>query len=314
MGIILNSVSQPHFSLFGLIDITYYAVIIVCGMLLASFLSGLLMRRRNISSDWVLTLFIVCIPCAIIGARLFYCVTDGLPVRQWFDFESIRRGGLSILGGVIGGVLGGFIVCLVRKVNFLRFADCVIVNIPLAQAIGRWGNFVNQEVYGPVVTNPSLQFFPFAVEINGTWHMAFFFYESVLNLIVFAVLFTLAWKFWKKPNGLLACLYPICYGTIRAVMEPLRDPQYILSNGGIPWSLVTSILLILLGVGGLIALLVINYKKEGSVVGSKTGDPYVIREFIPCYKEDKPKLTGVSALKELEEKECSARKDDKSQN
>lgn len=306
----LFDLSDKSFTVFGL-EIRYYALIIVCGMVLAAVLSGILMRRRNISHEWVLTLFIVCIPCAIIGARLYWCITSGASFSQWWK---IHDGGLSILGGVTGGVLGGLVVCLIKKADFFRLADCIIVNIPLAQAIGRWGNYVNEEVYGPVVTNPQWQFFPFAVEIDGKWHMAFFFYESVLNLIVFAVLFTLAWRFYKKPSGLLACLYAVCYGTIRTVMEPLRDPEFILNNGDIMWSWVTSIVLIVLGLVGIAVLLILNYRKEGSLIGSKRGDPYAIREFIPCYKEDRPNYSGISAIRELREKECSETEGDKSKN
>ena len=127
--------------LFGF-EIYYYAICIVCGMILAAVLSALLMKRRNMSVDLIYLLFIVCIPTAIVGARLFSCLTDpNIGIARFFDF---RDGGLSITGGVLGGVLAGFVVCLIKKVNFLRVADCVVINILIAQALGRWGNFFNK--------------------------------------------------------------------------------------------------------------------------------------------------------------------------
>lgn len=173
-------------------------------------------------------------------------------------------------------------------------ADCVVPTIPLAQAIGRWGNFFNQEVYGGIA-NESLQFFPFAVYIDrvGEWHYALFFWEGLLNLILFTVLFVFAWKNAKKPNGLLTGAMILGYGIIRTVMEPLRDPSYILNGNGSDFMLsqIFSIGGIVLGAAIIIYALVNNKVKEGKFFGSAKGDPYVLREYIPSTKsgEDKPK-------------------------
>lgn len=136
------------------------------------------------------------------GADIF-CLTDpGTSITEWFT--KFRAGGLSIIGGVCGGALGVVLFCLIHKINFLRVADCLMPCVILAQAVGRWGNFINQEVYGPQVTDPALQWFPFSVFIEdvGEWHYAFFFYESVLDLIIFAILFTLMWKYVKNRTDL----------------------------------------------------------------------------------------------------------------
>ena len=290
--------------IFGL-EIYYYALVIVAGMLIAAALSMLLMKRRNMSSDFVFLLFIVCIPSAIICARLFSCLTDeNLGLKSFFRF---REGGMSITGSVIGGVGSGLIVCLIKKVNFFRAADCVVLNILIAQAIGRWGNFFNAEVYGGVVTNPAQQWFPFAVPIsnglsgvqafsdpNATWHYAFFFYEMLWNAIGWALLFTYAWFRKKKPNGILTCLYFVWYGSIRMVMEPLRDPEYILNNGGVPWSEVFAILMVGLGIAGCMLLMIFNFKKEGSFVGSKRGDPCGITHFLTPYKSEEPYFSKIN--------------------
>lgn len=306
----LFGINERGIIIFGF-EIYFYAICIVAGMVLAAYLSALLMRRRNINNDLILTLFIVCIPSALVCARLYYCITDGMPIAQWFAWESIRNGGLSILGGVIGGVLAGLVVCLIKKIDFLRVADCVVLNILVAQAMGRWGNFFNKEVYGAEVTNPAFHWFPFAVPVSPSysvygigsfsdpsseWHYAFFFYESCINLIGWALLFWAAWKWDKKPNGLFVCAYFVWYGLVRTIMEPLRDSSFILSGGGVPWSLVTSIILMVLGLIGAGVLLYLNYCKEGALIGSKQGDPCGITEYIKAYKDDVPYYDKINLL------------------
>lgn len=279
--------ANPYINIFGF-HIYAYAIIIVCGMIAAFFVISLLFRRRNMSSDLFLTFFCIALPIAILTTRIFYCITDGMPISEWFSFESIRQGGLSIIGGIIGGVASVAVICLVKKVNFFRVGDCIVVGLLLAQAIGRWGNFANQEVYGMEVTNEALQWFPFAVYIdqNQAWHYAFFFYESVVTATAAALMFLHAWKNPKKPNGINTALYFVVYGTVRTIMEPLRDPQYILAGGGVPWSLVFSILLLVGGLGLLLTLLVLNKKKEGAWMGSLRGEPYGIDEYIGDDKKE----------------------------
>ena len=287
--------------LFGF-EIYYYALFIVCGMLVATFLAALLMKRRNMSPDFIFTLFLVCIPSALICARLYYCVTDGMNIKYWFAWSSIREGGLSIIGGALGGIGAGLIVCLVKKISFLRAADCVVICILVGQIFGRWGNYFNQEVYGGVVANEAtMGWFPFAVfiEADGQWHYAFFFYEMLFNCIAFVLLYTAAWKWAKKPNGVFTFAYFAWYGLIRTIMEPLRDPSYILNGGGVPWSLVTSILMLIGGLAGIVVLVLRNYAKEGSLFGSKQGDPCAITKYLSPDKNEKPYFSKINMLGHL---------------
>ena len=258
---------NPHFTIFGY-PIYYYAVIIVCGIILATVVVALLFKRRNIPTEWVLDLLLCILPLGIIGARTFFVLTDpSSDITQWFS--TFRDGGLSIIGGVIGGSLGVVLFCLIHKINFFRVADCLVPGVILAQAIGRWGNFVNQEVYGAEVTNEALQWFPLAVfiEKTGEWHYAFFFYESMLNLVIFALLFVLMWKFKKKPSGLALAGYLFGYGTVRSIMEPLRDPQFILGSS-MPVSQVIALVMAFGGLTLAICLLIWNYKKYGRLFGA----------------------------------------------
>ncbi len=277
--------SNPSISLFGL-EVTYYALVILAGILVAFAVIFLLFKRRNMSADLLLSYFCICLPVALVTTRLFYCLTGDVPFSEWFSFAGIRKGGLSIIGGILGGAISVALVSYFKKVNFFRVGDCIVVGLLIAQAIGRWGNFFNGEVYGREITDPAQQWFPFAVNVDGRWHYAFFFYESVCNLIVAALLFVNAWKNDKKPNGINTALYFICYGLVRSVMEPLRDGDYILSAGGVPWSLVFSILLFIGGVGLLVYLLVNNYKKEGKLFGSNLGEESGIVEYLKDNKEE----------------------------
>ena len=102
---------NPGITIFGF-KIYAYALCIVSGMIAAFFLISLLFKRRNMSSDLFMTYFCVTLPIAIITTRLFYCITDGMPINEWFSMKSIRDGGLSIIGGILGGVFGVALVSL----------------------------------------------------------------------------------------------------------------------------------------------------------------------------------------------------------
>jgi len=123
----------------------------------------------------------------------------------------------------------------------------VIPSLILGQAMGRWGNFINQEAFGALVTNPNLQFFPLAVYIQslGEWHQATFFYESFCNSILLVITLLLGRKGVK--DGTLLATYFIGYGTVRAVIEGLRtDSLYLF--GTIRVSQMLSALLVLVGI------------------------------------------------------------------
>ena len=308
--------NHPYIEVFG-IQIYWYAIIIVIGMLSAFVVISLLFKRRNMSSDLFMTFFVICLPIAIVTTRVFYCITDGMPITEWFSWESIRQGGLAITGGIIGGTVSVAAVAYFKKVNFLRVGDCVVVGLLLAQSIGRWGNFVNQEVYGGVVMNEALQWFPLSVyiEAKGQWHYAFFFYESMATLIAAILLFINAWKNPYKPNGVNTACYFIAYGLTRSIMEPLRDNTFILQGGGIKWSLVFSILMFVAGVAFLVTLLLLNRKKEGKLIGSLQEERYGITRFIGDTKDEIAYLDKINMMCKIypenyQEKPSKEKKDD----
>lgn len=191
------------------------------GVGLGVWLCGTQEKRLGLPKDTAVDFALWAVPAAIIVARVYYVVFQWDMYKN--DFARVFRiweGGIAIYGAVIGGALAALVYAKVKKVPFGSLADMVAPALILGQAIGRWGNFVNQEAYGEAITNPALQFFPIAVYSDGAWHMATFFYESVWNLLGFLVL-------WLNRNrmprrGDLFLLYLCWYGAGRAVIEGLR--------------------------------------------------------------------------------------------
>ena len=237
-------------NLFGIqgLNIAWYGVIIACGLLLGIWLASYRAKKRGWSSDLVLDFILLAVPLAIIGARAYYVAFE------WEYFSAaptkiiaINEGGLAIYGAVIGGFLAAFLFSRAAKFPFLKLIDLVIPSLILGQAMGRWGNFINQEAFGALVTNPNLQFFPLAVYIQslGEWHQATFFYESFCNTILLVITLLLGRKGVK--DGTLLATYFIGYGTVRAVIEGLRtDSLYLF--GTIRISQLLSALLVLVGI------------------------------------------------------------------
>lgn len=237
------------------IDIKFYGLIMALSMLIGIIIACKNSKYRSLNSDSILTLALFVLPLAVIGARLFF-VLGSDHAYTFIEIIKIWEGGMSIYGGVIGGAVGIALYCLVFKKNFLAVGDVAAVSLILGQALGRWGNFFNQEVYGKVVTNSSFQWFPFAVLLdNGTWHYALFFYESIINLAIFAVLLVLIKR--SKKVGLVSGIYLISYGLIRFLLEPLRESQYNLMLFGLKLSSVTSAIAVIIG----IVIIVLIYTK-----------------------------------------------------
>ena len=218
-------------NLFGIqgLNIAWYGVIIASGLVLGIVLASMRARRRGWSSDLVLDFILLALPLAVIGARAYYVAFE------WDYFAAhperilaINTGGLAIYGAVIGGFLAAFIFSKAAKFSFLKLIDLVIPSLILGQAIGRWGNFVNQEAFGTLIANPKLQFFPLAVYIQslGEWHQATFFYESFCNSILFVIVLLLGRK--RVKDGTLLAAYFVGYGVARTVIEGLRtDSLYL---------------------------------------------------------------------------------------
>ena len=258
MNFLLNRVA---FTIFGF-DVYWYGIIMAFTVFVAFILVVFYCYKKKLGTDFAFEMLLATVVPGIICARLFSVLfEDGSSILEYFNF---REGGMSIIGAVIGGAIGIAILCLIRKKHFFSVSDIVVPVLILAQGIGRWGNFANQEVYGAIVTNPNLQFFPYAVFIDaeGAWFQALFFYESVFDILRFILLTFLLLKFNKK--GLATAVYFLYYGTLRTILETFRDEEFILKWHGIPVSQTMSIVMMSLGVAILISIIVdsISNKKQ----------------------------------------------------
>ena len=159
--------------LFGVVHI--YGLLIALAMGLGVWLCSRREKRMGLKKDTSVELALWILPAALVGARIYYVAFQWDSYRQDpLSILYVWKGGLAIYGGVIGGAAAAWVFSRVKKVSFAALADMVAPALILGQAIGRWGNFVNQEAYGRLIENPALQFFPLAVfvEAKQEWHMA----------------------------------------------------------------------------------------------------------------------------------------------
>lgn len=251
----------------GPLTITWYAFFIITGALLALYLSKVNLRKyRNIDADDFLDdLFIYMMFFGIIGARLWYVIFDpnfnylenpGQIIRIW-------DGGLAIHGGFICGLITAYIYCRKKNVSFLKVADAIAPNVLLAQAIGRWGNFVNQECYGNIVDesfyNGILLPLKSSMYIGGQYREPMFLYESILCLLGF-VLINYVVRKYQNSRGDLVYSYLMWYGLIRFFIEGHRTDSLMI--GPLKMAQVTSVIYLLIGLFGYLGLYKRFYPKK----------------------------------------------------
>lgn len=261
----MTNPSRVAFTIFGR-DIYWYGVLIAAAVMIGITLSYYRAKRYGIKQDDLIDFAIWAIPVSVICARLYYVAFEWDLFRN--DPVKILRlweGGLAIYGAVIGGVLTAVFFCKHRKISFWSLADVATPALVLGQAIGRWGNFFNQEAYGIQVTNPAHMWFPMAVRIDATntIHYATFFYESMWCLLIF-IFIMLAHKRFKH-RGDCFLWYITLYALERTLVEGLRTDSLYL--GSVRISQLLSALLFAAG----IAFMIWRYLKEkrtGVLVGA----------------------------------------------
>lgn len=230
-------------------SVPWYSVLIVSAIVIGLSLCGHEQKRLKLPADLAIDLALCLIPSAIVGARLYYVAFSwDVFAADLLRILRIWEGGLAIYGGILGGAIALLLFCAVRHMPLLQLADVLVPALALGQGIGRWGNYFNMEAYGRLITNPQWQFFPAAVLIpvdsGYEWHMATFFYESCVDVLIFLVLWFGVRK-RKRWNGQLLAVYMLMYGIGRAVIEGLRmDSLY---SGSIRISQIVSIMLAAVG-------------------------------------------------------------------
>lgn len=238
----------------GPIAIHWYGIIIGVGIALALFLAVREGEKHQLDKDVFPDLLIWAIPIAIIFARMYYVIFQWDYYSQHpGDIVKIWQGGIAIHGALIGAILTAIIFTKLHKLSFWKIADIAAPSIILGQAIGRWGNFMNQEAHGGEVTRTfleNLQLPNFIIDqmyINGTYYHPTFLYESVWNIAGFIILIFLRKAHLRR--GELFLTYVIWYSVGRFFIEGLRTDSLMLM-GNLRVAQVLSLVLI----GGAIAL------------------------------------------------------------
>lgn len=235
----------------GPIKIYWYSILVFIAIVTATILITREAKRQKIDDNTMVDLIFYGIIFGILGARTYY-VLFNLDYYLQYPLEIIKiwHGGLAIHGGVIGGLIFLIIYCKKKKLNLLKMMDIMAVGLIIAQAIGRWGNFFNQEAYGAETTLSflkSLHLPNFIIEgmhINGVYYHPTFLYESVWCLLGFIILILVRKN--KKINiGQLSGIYFVWYGIERFFVEALRTDSLML--GPIKMAQLVSIIYVIAG-------------------------------------------------------------------
>lgn len=203
------------FRIFG-IEIMWYGVLISLGVLLGVFFALRECKRIGFKEDNLLDFLLIAIPAAIVGARTYYVIFSWDYYSQNpSEIINIRSGGLAIHGALIAGIIVGILFCKKRKIKVLELLDIVIPSVALGQAIGRWGNFINQEAHGGPTD------LPWGIVVNGQKVHPTFLYESIIDFCIFIFLMWFR-KNKKITDGQVLALYFIFYSAGRFFVEGLR--------------------------------------------------------------------------------------------
>jgi|WetSurMetagenome_2_1015567.scaffolds.fasta_scaffold142197_2 phosphatidylglycerol---prolipoprotein diacylglyceryl transferase len=214
--------------MFEILGITFHWYGLLIGLAVAAAMEIALFRSGKIEKENLENAIWWVILAGVIGARLYHVIDywsryySANPIKILYFWE----GGLGIWGAISGGFLGLLIYCHFNKLKFWEYLDVMVIGVPMAQAIGRVGNYINGELWGK----------------NGE---PLFAYEGLLNLMLFGILWKASSK--KQRSGTLSGIYLIGYGVIRALLEDMRPEENIWKIGGIPTAIIFSMAAIFAG-------------------------------------------------------------------
>lgn len=251
----------------GPFTVAWYGLIIVGAMLLAVSLTIKEAERRDISEEFIVDTAFWAIPLGIVGARIYYVLFEleaylSDPIRIFYIWE----GGIAIYGGIIAGVLVIYYQAQKEKIPPLLVTDVLAPYVLLGQAIGRWGNFMNQEAHGDAVSRQFLEKMRLPeliieqMNIKGTYYHPTFLYESVWSLIGVVLIVLVRKKDRFLLRGEATASYLIWYGIGRFFIEGMRtDSLYI---GGLRVSQIVSLLLVIAGIAFIIYQRKVKYPRD----------------------------------------------------
>lgn len=211
----------------GPLQIRWYGILIATGVLIGAFLALREAEREGLDSDKFMNVLLAAIPAAFIGARLYYVIFNWPYYSEHLqEIFAVWEGGLAIHGGLIAAFLVGWFFLRRYKISFWQAADIAAPSIVLGQAIGRWGNFINQEAYGYTVDPEKV---PWAMYIDGAYRHPTFLYESLWSLGIFAFLLILRRKAPVK-SGEIFLSYAALYSAGRFIIEGFRTDSLMLTS------------------------------------------------------------------------------------
>ncbi len=267
--------------------LAFYGIIIVSGALISYFICDHYVYAKFGKHGLIDTLFLVAFPLGLVGARLWWCIVLEPGYIFHDDFGSsfmriidVRTGGLAIQGGALLGMISGILFALkFRKyINIRWLVDVCIPTILIAQAVGRWGNFFNQEVYGAASNIDAWWFLPKMIRenmvIGSSFRIPLFFIESIINICGYFIIRYPIGKCLKRylKQGDQAFMYILWYGIVRVSLEPLRD-GFTLNLGhseafGYLQSWITAFVMVAVGILGMVGLRVFEYirRRQGKEV------------------------------------------------
>jgi len=249
------------------LEFTWYGISIVIGVLAATFYATYEARRRGQNPEPIWDIFVLVVFVGIIGARLWYVITATLGGNPYYlqnpvQILNVRAGGLNIFGALLAGLVTIILFCRAKGLNFWMYLDFVAPGVLLGQGLARWGNYVNQELYGPPTTLPwgipidaqhrippydDLTRFPLSTRFHPT-----FLYETIYDLLAFGLLMYLLRRLgerWKV--GSVFGAYLILHGIGRFIIEFFRPDQPRIPGTDFSYSRLLSVLFV---IGGAVVL------------------------------------------------------------
>ncbi len=249
----------------GFVSIYWYAIFIIIGIIVAYFVARQIAKERNVNLKDFDDLIFYGLVLSIIGTRAYYVIFNfHLYEDNIIEIFNIRDGGLAIHGGIITAFTWGYFFSKKRNLNLLDVFDAGALGFMIAQSIGRWGNFINQEAHGAEVSRSFLEnlFLPeFIIEgmnINGMYYHPTFLYESLWNLLGFILVLVFRRKLLTK-KGDIFCFFIVWYSFIRFFIEGTRTDSLMI--GDFKVAQIVSVIGIIFGI-------IFYIKKDGEKIES----------------------------------------------
>jgi phosphatidylglycerol---prolipoprotein diacylglyceryl transferase len=250
----------------GPVVIHWYGLMIALGCISAIATAARLSKQFNFDQEKVINCALYCFLGGVIGARIYYvCLKADYFAKHLLEIPATWLGGLSIHGGLVGATILGALYCRNEKLKFWSMCDLLATITPLAQAIGRWGNFFNSELYGlPVPDSFPVKLFiapeyRLSTYRNASFYHPTFLYESVLDLALFVLLLKLVLPRATNYPGLTFMTYLSGYSVIRLIVEPLRVDSFA-SFGGIQSPIIASAAMLAVAIIGA-AIVVVRHRR-----------------------------------------------------